>query len=131
MSRQIRSTSSRSATGTAALVLTLLALLGVGACASGNDGGLRVNRPFAKVIVENDSNLTVNVYAVRQGTRQRLGQVTSYRSREFPVRRSMLTSGTMLQLMVDPIGSPTRYFSHSIPVSEDETVRLQVSALIR
>lgn len=86
---------------------------------------------LATLVIENDASLTVTAYAVRQGTRFRLGTVPGLTTREFEVRRHMLESAGLLRVMVDPIGSTRRYVSQSIMVNEGDVIELQVSGMIR
>lgn len=111
-----------------AAVMGLLALLSaVAGCASTDSGGA----PYATVVVINDATATVNVYALRQGSRMRLGTVTSLGRAEFALRRTMLDGLNELQLLIDPIGSRRAYPAHSITVEEGDVIELRVSAFIR
>src|SRR4051812_17346683 len=57
------------------------------------------------VWVQNHNWMDVVIYAVRGGTRSRLGQVTSMSEVTFTVKASFLGAGNDLRLLVDPIGS--------------------------
>ena len=112
----------------ATLAGLVLVLAGLGGCAA---MGTVSGEPYATIIVENDATMTVNIYALRQGTRLRLGQITGLKQREFPLRRSMVGGGGQLQLLIDPVGSPQNYPSQSILINEGDVIELQVSSFIR
>lgn len=110
-----------------AAVGLLVALAG---CASlGSEGAAQPE--IASVIVENDSPLLVNVYAVRNSGRFRLGTVSGLNRREFPLKRHMLDTGTHLQLLIEPLGGQNSYLTERIYVEEGEVIRLKVSNFIR
>lgn len=116
-----------------ALALALLAGATLAACASAprqDAGDTDPGSPFATVIIHNDAARIVTVFAVRQGTRMRLGTVAGVSEREFPLRRSMLDGAGELRLMVDLLGSSRQYYSDSIYVQEGDVVELRVSNLI-
>ena len=114
------------------VVVPILALV-VGACAGTGpreQGERAPDAGYATVVIENDATRIVTVYAVRSGTRMRLGTVAGVSSREFPIRRSMLDATGELRLMVDPLGSRERYYSDTIIVDPGDVVQLRVSSLI-
>jgi hypothetical protein len=105
-------------------------LAAMAGCASLGGGGEPVP-DFGAVIVENDSPLTVTVYAVRHSGRFRLGTVSGLARREFPLKRHMLDTATHLQFLIEPLGGQNGYFTERIFVEEGEEVRLKVSNFIR
>lgn len=107
---------------------TLLLIASLSGCASLASG---TREPFATIIVENDSTMTVNIYVLRQGARLRLGQVTGLSQKEFPLRRGMISGARQLQLMVDPVGSLQNHPSQSLYISEGDVIELRVSSFIR
>lgn len=109
-------------------LLAMALILALGACTA---LGSRGTEPYATLVVHNDATVTVNVYAVRAGSRIRIGTVTSLRSAEFPLRLRMLSGANELQLLIDPIGSRREYPAQSIIVDEDSVIELQVSSFIR
>ena len=116
----------------ASLALALLALTLAGAACSGKRVmGAEHTAPFATIVVNNDATLNVTVYAVNQGSRIRLGQVTALQREEFEIEERYLSGMGTLQLMIDPLGSPRQYYSDSISVYDGDVVELRVSALIR
>lgn len=108
-------------------IVGILAFLSIGGCVS---AGVR-SAPYATVVVVNDGTLTVNVYALRQGSRMRLGTVTSLDRAEFPLRSTMLNGLNELQLLIDPIGSRRAYPAQPINVQEGDVIELKVSSFIR
>ena len=109
-------------------LLALVAALLLGGCAS------IAGEPepaYATLVVENDNTSTVNVYALRSGSRFRLGTVTGLGTEEFPLRRHMLGTAGDLQLLIDPIGSRRNYPSQRIVVSEGDVIELRVSSFLR
>lgn len=125
----------QTSTARAALALALLAgstLVACGGSATRQDDSRQPgpDEPYATVVVDNDAIRIVTVFAVRSGTRMRLGTVAGVSSKEFPLRRSMVDASGEIRLMIDPLGSQQRYYSDSIIVDPGDVVHLQVSALI-
>lgn len=105
-------------------------LVALAGCATlGSEG--ETHPDMGSVIVENDSPLTVNVYAVRHAGRFRLGTVSGLNRREFPLKRHMLDTATYLQLLIEPLGGQNSYFTERIFVEEGDVIRLKVSNFIR
>lgn len=113
---------------TSRAVIALLAALSLGGCASAGGGP---ESPYAIVVVENDNTATVNIYAIRNGSRFRLGTVAGLATQEFELRRHMMGSAGDLQLLIDPIGSPRNYPTQSIIVDEGDVIELRVSSFLR
>lgn len=113
---------------TSRAVIALLAALFLGGCASAGGGP---EPPYATVVVENDNIATVNIYAVRNGSRFRLGTVTGLATQEFELRRHMLGSAGDLRLVIDPIGSQRNYLTQSSIVNEGDVIELRVSSFLR
>ena len=101
----------------------------LGGCASTGRGP--ASGPFAELVIQNDNSRIVTVYAVRSGTRMRLGTVSGVSTVTFDLRRDMLESDGRLRVLVEPLGSTSRYFSDPIFVAEGEIVELVVSSLVR
>ena len=95
-----------------ALFAILLALSG---CAHATGSASRQNeRTFcakstATVYVQNDNWMDVVLYAVRGGSRFRLGQVTSVQSAVFELPSAALGASSSLYLLADPIGATRNY----------------------
>lgn len=103
-------------------------LAGCGVMAEG-DGEPR--EPFGTIVIDNDSPLTVNVYAIRHSGRFRLGTINGLQREQFPIRSHMLDTGSFLQVQIEPLGGQGSYFSERIYVEQGEEVRLRVSNFIR
>ena len=58
----------------------------------------------------------VTVYVYRAGSEQRLGLVTSMKTRSFVIPRNLYRTSGQLQFMVKPIGSGERQFSEPLNV---------------
>lgn len=115
--------------------LVLAAALGLSAalagCATTGESSQAPAENYGTVVIENDSPLTVTVYAVRQSGRFRLGTIPGLQREQFTLKRHMLNTGSSLQIMIDPLGSRRDYYSDRIYVEEGDEVRLTVSNFIR
>lgn len=107
--------------------LLVLALLGAPACATLGESP----EPLATLVIENDSPMQVNIHALRDGSRIRVGTVPGISTREFNLRRDHLSPAGDLRLVIDPIGSPRTYHADPINVREGDTIELRVGAVIR
>jgi hypothetical protein len=76
----------------------------------------------AEIIVQNSNWLDMNVYAVRGGSRMRLGTVTSMGRERFRLPRYMVEGIGGLQLVADPIGSRDVYSSQPIMISPGQRI---------
>lgn len=112
------------------LVAALAICLAAPACSS--LGSSAANGPlpparagtFVKVLNHNWSDMVV--YAVRSGTRHRLGVVTTNQSRRFRLPPGMETPGSDLRLVADPVGGRERFDSGTIHVSPGQTIQLSL-----
>ena len=84
-------------------------------CAHGiRTGGRQQERTFcakstATLYVQNDNWLDIVIYAVRGGSRFRLGQVTSVQSAVFELPPAALGATSSLFILADPIGTSRAY----------------------
>lgn len=115
------------------LAAALCAAVGFGGCASGGSpGGMDAEAvqpaPAGKgsVIVHNNNWAEVDVYAVRDGLRLRLGSVTTAASARFVLPAAVLAGGRTLQLLIDPIGSRTGFLTQPLVVGPGQQVVLQI-----
>ena len=118
------------------LAAAVAAVLTLGACASSGGGagavparidgprGVEASAPTIKV--DNRNWADVVVYAMRGGSRVRLGMVTSMSTQTFRVPRSLLTGSDNLRLLVDPIGSSQGYVSEAILVRPGQQIAFNV-----
>ncbi len=115
---------------TAALAVAALA----GGCATGrgavaaDDWASAQAAPdeLAVVHVDNHNWQDVDVFAVREGMKVRLGMVTSMTSGDFRLPQAFLVGSSNVQLQIDPIGSSSGYLTQSILVSPGQTVDLRI-----
>ncbi len=113
---------------------TLVAALGicltVPACSSvgssPRNGPLPPARETTSVNVSNRNWSDVVVYAVRSGTRHRLGTVTTNQIRRFTLPREMEVPGGDLRLLADPVGGSERFESGTIHVVPGQTIELSL-----
>ena len=81
----------------------------------------------ASIFVENYNWMDVNVYAIRNGTRQRLGTVGTNETRRFSLPTTLISGGGQVQLLIDPIGSTHGRLMPPVTVMEGDRVSLQVT----
>jgi hypothetical protein len=96
-----------------------------GACASvaeNRAGNAFVGDTPSTVVVSNDNWHDMRVYAVRNGSRVRLGTVTSMARETFKLPESLLGGAGELQLQADPIGASTGYRSPPLLVRSGQQV---------
>ncbi len=114
------------------LILAALGLVtALAGCAGMAEGDGEPGEPFGTIVIENDSPLTVNVYAIRHSGRFRLGTLNGLQQKQFPIESHMLDTGSFLQVQVEPLGGQGSYFSERLYVEPGEDVHLTVSNFIR
>ena len=114
----------------AALVVVAVA----GGCATGRNEVVGDGSAFAQaasantaiVHVNNHNWQDVDVFAVRDGMKMRLGMVTSMSAGDFKLPETFLVGSPNVQLRIDPIGSNSGYLTQSILVSPGQTVDLRI-----
>lgn len=79
--------------------------------------------------ITNNNFLDVKVYAVRSGSRERIGIVRSFETQVFELPRHMLELPG-LRLHVDPVGSPQSYQTDVIPAWPGQLIELVVQERI-
>jgi hypothetical protein len=122
----------RAATLTVLLVVALLVVALVAACASRDAGSGADGQPgYATLVIENDNTSTVTVYALRAGTRQRLGSIIGLSRETFTIRRTNLDPGGELRVLVDPLGSFRTFVSHPVQVAEGDVIEMRVNSFLR
>ncbi len=80
----------------------------------------------AIVHVENHNWQDVDMFAVREGTKVRLGMVTSMSTGDFRLPQSLLAGSPNVQLRIDPIGSNDAFLTQAILVAPGQTVELRI-----
>lgn len=111
----------------------LLLLPLTAACASGGEDGYDAGPRghYATLIVENDNTSNVTVYALRSGSRQRMGSVNGLSTASFQIRRTMLSGGGELNVGIHPLGSNRMYTAYPIYVDESDVIEVRVSSFLR
>jgi hypothetical protein len=74
------------------------------------------------ILVSNNNSLDMNVYAVNQSMRVRLGMVTTASTQRFTVALRQISPAGDLQLFADPIGSRRTLTSETIHVFAGQAV---------
>jgi hypothetical protein len=116
--------------GMAALALVAGATLAGGCASMTGEPGAQPDIPKSIVVVENNKWEDVNVFAVREGRKARLGMVTSMTSREFTLPNWMLIGAGDVRLLIDPIGSSATHLTAPIPLVGGERVDLRVENMM-
>lgn len=97
------------------MAMAAAALLATGCAHSGERPASNDNDADRTTIrVSNNNWSDMTIYLVRQGTRQRLGTVTSQSVGIFRVPTYMVESASDVRLVADPIGSTRTYSSSPI-----------------
>jgi len=79
------------------------------------------------LVVENNKWLDVNVYAVRNGTRHRLGTVTSLQTERFRLPSWVTTGAAEVRLLIDPVGSEQVHLTEPILLTEGSRIVFKVA----
>jgi hypothetical protein len=103
-----------------------------GGCAQKNTGPADVNDVNGSdgapvLVVENNKWLDVNVYAVRNGTRHRLGTVTSLQTARFRLPSWVTTGASDMRLLIDPVGSEQVHLTEPILLTEGSRIVFKVA----
>ena len=104
-------------------------MIGTGACATHHGSGAPAPERVA-VTVKNTNWMDMDVFAVRGGTRARVGSVTGLTTATLHVPTSFAPDG-ILQFMVDPIGSDGAYVTEKISVSPGQRIELTIGTVLR
>ena len=104
-------------------------MIGTGACATHHASAAPAPERVA-VTVKNSNWMDMDVFAVRGGTRARVGSVTGLTTATFRVPANFAPDG-VLQLMVDPVGSDGAYVTDKIVVAPGQRVELTIGSVLR
>jgi hypothetical protein len=96
------------------------------ACASSSTTASQVRDQAATVVVDNQSVLDMNIYAIRGGQRVRLGTANSLRKTKLTIPASMVFGTSMLRFLADPIGSTRAPISEEISVTAGDEIGLMI-----
>jgi hypothetical protein len=102
------------------------------ACASGGKRSVSndLESKSVSLTVTNQNWLDVNIFAVRGGSRYRLGAVGGNSSATLRIPAGAMVRGEV-QLMADPIGSNDVYVTDLISIAPDEQLQLTVAPRMR
>jgi hypothetical protein len=107
-------------------ILTAAALaLVIGGCARAAPDTAVDPRAGATLVVDNQSTLEMNIYALRGAQRVRLGQARALQSTTLRIPADLVT-GFALRFLADPIGSRRTPISEEISVWPGETVEIRI-----
>lgn len=107
-----------------AVVLLLAAIAGCTGKSEGARDALR-DQTLATIQVRNNNWQDINVFAVRNGSRHRLGMVTTNTTKEFRLPAVLAATGE-LRLLVDIIGSSSTWLTQEIHVSSGDRLQFRV-----
>ncbi len=111
--------------------ILVLAVCSVAACSNrGRPQSEPEPRAESALRVENQNFLDVTVYALRGGQRVRLGVVPGLSSQVFFLPPNLVSLGTELQLLADPIGSNATAVSQTIYVRPGDVVQFIIPSRI-
>ena len=99
------------------------------ACAQKNTGPADASSAgdVPTLMVENNKWLDVNVFAVRNGTRHRLGTVTSMQTQRFRLPTWVTVGAAELRLLIDPVGSEQTHLTEPIVVTHGSRIVFKVA----
>lgn len=101
-----------------------------GACATNHGSGAAQPPERVTVTVKNTNWMDMDVFAVRGGTRSRVGSVTGLTTATLHVPTDFAPDG-ILQFMVDPVGSDGTYVTEKISVSPGQRIELTIGTVLR
>lgn len=108
------------ATGTIALLAAALACGGT----RSPDPSASPARGDAFLEVTNEHLMDVTIYALRGGSRQRLGTVSGFKSDT--IRLGALVGNGTLRLLVEPIASRERHVTEPLTISSNEWIQFTI-----
>jgi hypothetical protein len=82
--------------------------------------------PATVVEVFNNNWLDINVYAVRSGTRMRLGTVRSMARNSFMLPEAALSGASSIRLMAAPIGTTRTHITEGILLQRGDRIEWSV-----
>jgi hypothetical protein len=115
----------RMTTSATAFIALLAGTFACGAERSQTTSALQTQEA-ASLTVRNDHWLDVTIYAVRGGTRQRIGTVAGQKTETLPLEKTILAGAGTIRFLVEPIGSAQSHVTESISIGPSDTVELQV-----
>ncbi len=113
------------------LVLPLMLLALVAACARSRTSRPASASPPTYVRITNQSWLDMNMYVLRSSQRIRLGTVGANQTQRFTLPANLVFGATPLRFLADPIGSSRTAQSFEIVVSPGDEVTLTIPPGVR
>ena len=115
-----------------ALVLTFV--VGLAGCSiigmGGGEDDAELQSPPVTLLIENRNWADITIYAIRGGSRVRLGTVTSMNSAEFVIPAEVAGSGN-IRLLADPVGSTQTFLSEPVVVGPGEQIEWRLAQNLR
>ena len=116
-------------------VTMLVTVLVAAAAACGGERGPAPSalqtRDNAVLVVQNDHWLDVTIYAVRAGTRQRLGTVAGLGTQTLPIHTTIVGGAGTVRFVIQPIGSSDAYATEHVLVGPSDSVELHIRNPLR
>lgn len=109
-----------------AVLTGVLLTIAAAGCSPGGETEDPSPQYTTQVVVENNNWLDVNVYAIRDGMRRRLGTVTTNSTRRFRLPRAFVATGGEVRLLVDPIGSSQTRMMPPVAIMGGDRIDLDV-----
>ncbi len=121
------------------MALALSGILLTGACATGRAAAAPEDQPDAlaapdapaMVHINNQNWQDIDVFLVRPGMKLRLGLVSSMGTLAFKLSENVLQGSAGVRLLISPIGGGGDYVTPEIPLSQGQTLELQVENNLR
>jgi hypothetical protein len=114
-------------------VASWMMMVGVGffatACATGTQVQNAPGAPIearTQVEVTNNNWSDMRVYVDRGGVKTRLGTVTSMTTRLLAIPRVLVSPGSSVRLIADPIGAPQEFVSPTLQVHPGQRVEFTI-----
>lgn len=107
------------------ILVLLIAVASLAGCAGTQKAGSEQER--TTVLVDNQHEDAVVVYAVRSGQRRRLGRVSAFREEELELPPTIVSrNGTPLQFLIDYLGVQRPPVTREIAVYPGDQVELTI-----
>ncbi|MGQ0643046.1 MAG: hypothetical protein ACT4P6_20055 [Gemmatimonadaceae bacterium] len=78
------------------------------------------------LVVKNDHWLDVTVYAVRAGTRHRIGTVPGLQTETLALQNTVLAGAGSVRFLVEPIGTTGTHLTEPVTIERSDRVELNV-----
>lgn len=119
-------TAANKARGAAVGLLLSLSLAAAASCGPRIPPGRVDSGPATTLTVDNQGFLDVNVYALRSGTRMRLGTVSGLTTRTFVLPSTVVGNGIGVRFIADFIGSSRAPVSEEIVIWAGDEIGIRI-----